>query len=178
MAVDLGNKLEKFFVFSAEDKIVAEFVFSRTREVDLRKIFQKYPIRASILSSVIKDDALVKSFLRKKTILFELKAGLSLPIQIKYKTPNTLGSDRIAYAVGGSGFFPKQNILIIDAGTCIKCDFVSAKGEYWGGSISPGLAMRYKALNYFTQRLPLITPIETTKKSKVKSKKFIGETTE
>ena len=73
-----------------------------------------------------------------------------------YKSTSTLGSDRLAAAVGGNFMFPNKNVLIIDAGTCIKYNFVSKNNEYLGGGISPGLRMRFKSLPAFTSRLPLI----------------------
>jgi len=177
LAVDLGNTQGKLSVFDGA-KLVASFSFSKLRVHDLEKIFRKYPVQSSILASVIKDDAAIKSFLKKRTHFLKLNASLPLPIKIKYKTPRTLGSDRIACAIGGAKLFPKQNVLIIDGGTCIKYDFVNAKGEYLGGSISPGLAMRFKALNYFTQRLPLVNVPRQTLNSKLQTTNFIGASTE
>ena len=177
LAVDLGNTQHKLFVFDGA-KLASAFSFAKLRADDLKNIFQKYPIQSAILSSVIKDGAAVKQFLKKRTHFLELNSALPLPIKIKYKTPATLGSDRITCAVGGAKLFPKQNVLIIDAGTCIKYDFVNAKGEYLGGSISPGLQMRFKALNYFTQKLPLVEIAVIKQKTKNKKQEFIGATTE
>ncbi len=79
-----------------------------------------------------------------------------LPINNKYSSKQTLGRDRIAAVVGASKIFPGRNILVIDAGTCITYDFINNKNEYLGGAISPGLRMRFKALNKFTGRLPAV----------------------
>ena len=78
------------------------------------------------------------------------------PVKNLYKSANTLGSDRLASAVGGNFLFPNKNVLVIDAGTCIKYNFINNKNEYIGGAISPGLQMRFKALHTFTARLPLL----------------------
>ncbi|MBK7712755.1 MAG: type III pantothenate kinase [Bacteroidales bacterium] len=80
-----------------------------------------------------------------------------LPFKIEYKTPATLGPDRIAGAAGAYNLFPESEILIIDSGSAITYDYLSA-GIYKGGNISPGLNMRFKALNKFTGKLPLLTP--------------------
>jgi type III pantothenate kinase len=96
-----------------------------------------------------------------------LDENTPLPIQNDYKTPKTLGKDRLA-AVIGAYFLEKETIkqptLIIDAGTCITFDFINTeskiKGVYEGGSISLGLQMRFKALNHFTAKLPLFQPNE------------------
>lgn len=79
-----------------------------------------------------------------------------LPFNNLYKTPETLGPDRIAAVAGASFLFPNKNCLAIDMGTCLKFEFIDQNNSYYGGSISPGLAMRYKALNHFTGKLPLI----------------------
>jgi type III pantothenate kinase len=81
-----------------------------------------------------------------------MKAG----INNHYRTPDTLGADRLAAVIGAKTLFPGKNNLVISGGTCITYDWVDAGGNYFGGSISPGLNMRYKALNYYTDGLPLI----------------------
>ena len=78
--------------------------------------------------------------------------------------------DRIALVAGAVLKFPNKNVLVIDAGTCITYDFIDANNNYYGGAISPGLKMRYKALHEFTEKLPLLEPIS------IKTK--IGNTTE
>jgi len=75
----------------------------------------------------------------------------------QYKTPQTLGLDRLAAVIGANKLYPGKGSLVIDAGTAITYDWVDAAGNYFGGSISPGLNMRYKALNYYTGKLPLIS---------------------
>ena len=84
----------------------------------------------------------------------------TLPIQINYNTPETLGQDRICGAIGAHSLYPNQNILIIDAGTCIKYDFVTNNKSYQGGAISLGISMRFKALNHYTNLLPLLNKPE------------------
>ncbi|MBL7911681.1 MAG: type III pantothenate kinase [Bacteroidia bacterium] len=90
----------------------------------------------------------------KHVILFE--ASTPIPLKNLYKSALTLGSDRIAASVGAYSFYPNQNVLTIDAGTCIKYNFVNANNEYLGGAISPGLPMRLKAMKEFTHALPAI----------------------
>ena len=85
-----------------------------------------------------------------------LDATTKLPIKIDYSTPQTLGRDRVAAAVGAQVLFPASNVLIIDVGTAITIDFLDKTGIYHGGVISPGPEMRAKALNTFTGRLPLV----------------------
>jgi type III pantothenate kinase len=84
-----------------------------------------------------------------------------IPIKNRYRSAHTLGSDRLASAIGGNSLAPGQDILVIDAGTCVKYNYVNANNEYIGGGISPGLQMRFKAMNTFTSRLPLLEPVES-----------------
>lgn len=110
-----------------------------------------------ILSSVKPKDEDLVGFLAKNFDFFlELDTQTELPIENLYETPETLGRDRLAAAVGGNELFPNRNLLIIDAGTAITYDLVSEKNQFVGGNISPGLEMRFKALNQFTGKLPLI----------------------
>lgn len=114
-------------------------------------------LNQAILSSVKPVEEELIRFLSQNFQLFiELDHHTPLPIENLYETPETLGKDRIAAAVGANELFPGQNILIIDAGTAITYDVVSEKNEFLGGNISPGLQMRFKALNQFTGKLPMI----------------------
>lgn len=86
-----------------------------------------------------------------------MSSDTPIPLKIKYRTPHTLGSDRLAAAIGAQGEAPGRNILVIDAGSAITIDFVDADGHFWGGNISPGVKMRLTALHQQTSRLPLIS---------------------
>lgn len=111
-----------------------------------------------ILSSVKpKDDELVRFLSENFEYFLELDNQTELPIGNLYETPETLGKDRLAAAVGANELFPDRNLLIIDAGTAITFDLVSEKNQFIGGNISPGLEMRFKALNRFTGKLPLVS---------------------
>ncbi len=114
-----------------------------------------------ILSSVKPDDEELKHFLAENFEQFlELNHQTKLPIENLYETPETLGKDRIAAAVGANEIFPDQNLLVIDAGTAITYDLVSEKNQFIGGNISPGLSMRFKALNHFTGKLPMVESMD------------------
>ena len=86
----------------------------------------------------------------------------SLPIQIDYKTPLSLGNDRICNAVAANLIFPNKNVLIIDLGTCNKYDFITKEKRYLGGAISPGFKMRLDSMHQFTEQLPLLDPVMGT----------------
>ena len=81
-----------------------------------------------------------------------------LPFTNAYKTPETLGIDRLCNIAAVQFLHPNKNVLVLDAGTCIKSDFIDCKGTYHGGSISPGIAMRYRSLHEYTANLPLLHP--------------------
>ena len=83
--------------------------------------------------------------------------GAPCPLTIEYETPSTLGHDRLAAAVGAHAIYPACDLLILDIGTCITYEYVSADSAYQGGNISPGLDMRLKAMHAFTGKLPLVT---------------------
>jgi type III pantothenate kinase len=89
-----------------------------------------------------------------------ISPALKMPFLIDYSTPNTLGVDRLALAAGGISLKDKQDLLLIDMGSCITYDFITKEGIYKGGTISLGAKMRAKSLNNFTNKLPLIQSIE------------------
>lgn len=154
--IDIGNTFTKMALFEG-GRMAAFTSFAGVDAGKVRRFCELNPaIRFAIISSVKEYPAEIDNFLQNhfKTILF----GHHTPIPIKnlYHSPETLGNDRLAAAVSAWGMFRGSNILIADAGTAITFDLISAEGEYLGGAISPGIAMRYKALHTFTGRLPLL----------------------
>jgi type III pantothenate kinase len=109
----------------------------------------------------------LKSFV--PTVIF-LDENTPIPITIRYKTPATLGKDRLAAAAGANYLQPHKNILVIDAGTAITYEFIDSKGVFTGGNISPGMTTRFRALNHFTGKLPLVNETDDVP--------FIGDSTE
>ena len=156
LVVDIGNSFSKLAIFQGDDIID----FQTTEKVDielLNKTFQNYPqIVSSILSSVVYHDLRLNDFLSQHGFFIELDHNTPVPFINNYSTPDTLGKDRIAIAAAAVQLYPDENVLIIDTGTSITFDIVTANREYLGGSISPGLNMRFKALHNFTHKLPLI----------------------
>ena len=128
----------------------------RISESDLHSLIEKYAIGHSVLSSVGEAADDLKAFLQETTNLLVFNHETSLPIRLCYETPETLGLDRIANAVAANALFPNENVLSIQVGTCLVMDFVTKEAEYLGGSIAPGLDMRFSALRHFTKRLPLV----------------------
>lgn len=163
LVIDIGNTLQKVALFHEGAPTPVLYRFSKIGIADMERIFSQYSIQKSIISSVASCDPQVEDFLRRNTDYHTFSSDSKLPIAIAYATPETLGLDRIANAVGAASLFPNQNILSIQAGTCLVADFVSAEGVFYGGSISPGLTMRFRALHEYTERLPLesFSPVET-----------------
>ena len=160
LAIDIGNTRVKAAVFE-EDKLIELLIFDKKIIVsEIKKIVKKYAISGGIISNVGAISERKMTQLNKSFNFTVISASLKVPFNNLYKTPDTLGVDRIAVVAAAVKQFPKTNVLIIDAGTCITFDFVDNNATYLGGAISPGIKMRYKALNKFTANLPLIEAVE------------------
>ena len=168
LVIDIGNSLIKAAVFENQNLIWSE-VFETISERVIENHFKKYVITSAIVSSVASGNDSIEKYLKTLTSCIHLNVNTPIPIKNNYSTPDTLGNDRLANVIGANALFPNKNVLVIDAGTCLKFDFINREGEYMGGAISPGLHMRYKALHQFTERLPLLEP--------VKNAAFVGNTT-
>ena len=163
LIIDIGNTLVKYAIFN--DDTLLEISTSAKIEIDkINNLVKDFNVNKVISCSV------------RKKVMFDLDIDVmylthntSLPIKINYKTPETLGKDRIANIVAVSEDYPNKNAVVIDAGTCITYDFIDENGEYFGGRISPGIEMRYNSLNKFTDLLPKLS-IST-------DSKFIGDDT-
>jgi len=154
---DIGNSSTKMAVFDGREKIT---VF-RSKEFScegLKKKMSHYKIDKAIVSSVKEIPGFIIDLLSVNIPMVHILSYKSkLPFKIEYETPETLGTDRIAAVAGAYSSFPGAKILVIDSGTAITFDFLSGE-SFKGGNISPGLNMRFKALNKFTGKLPLINP--------------------
>ena len=154
LIADFGNTIIKTALFKA-DEIIMQRNYSNAEKLIHDKEYYEKTQHVIIGSVTDKHTAFINSISdKKKVMLFD--ANTKIPIKNLYHNALTLGSDRIAAAVGSFSLFPDENVLTIDAGTCIKFNFVNKQNEFIGGSISPGIEMRLKAMNHFTNRLPLI----------------------
>jgi len=161
LILDIGNSYSKLSLFI--DGLFSHLYSIKSNDNNLLineilKIKQKYAnINKVILSSVSSEHAELEEFISKSFKIFiKLNHKTKIPIINLYRTPKTLGKDRLAAVVAANNIFPNSNVLVFDAGTALTIDFINNKKEYLGGSISPGIKMRYKALNYFTKKLPII----------------------
>ncbi|QZT36471.1 type III pantothenate kinase [Halosquirtibacter xylanolyticus] len=156
LIIDIGNTRIKYALFESQKLIHLE----STSDFDLpliTKWVEDYPIKSAIVSDVRDVRHQIEADLMKllSKVLF-LDEKTTLPINNSYRTPETLGKDRIAAVVGAWSRFPNRNSLVIDAGTAITYDFIDQTGTYLGGNISPGLQTRFRALHDYTGKLPLL----------------------
>ena len=168
LVLDIGNSYIKIALFE-KSELIQKFQFSDNFEKNILDTLSNYEIKYSIISNVGKIENTIIELLNNTTNLLFLSNQLKFPFKNLYNSKNTLGQDRLALVSAAAFKFPKDNVLIIDAGSCITYDFKNFKNEYLGGGISPGISMRFKSLNSFTANLPLI--------SSTNSFRLVGDTT-
>ncbi|MBK0403543.1 type III pantothenate kinase [Adhaeribacter sp. BT258] len=153
LIIDIGNTNTKFGIFE-NNQLKKQGVISEISALQ-QLVAEEKPENIALASVGISGEEVLKtlSVPGKKV---ELTHKTKLPITNLYQTPETLGKDRLAAVLGAAHLFPKTDCLVIDAGTCITYDFLDAEGNYHGGLIAPGLAMKFKAMHTFTSRLPFL----------------------
>ncbi len=157
LVLDFGNTKIKAAVFSETNEIVEFFTWDAYSERVIDEIKAKYLIENVLLCSVVAVSEEIKQHLKSNfSFYIKLDSSTKLPIKNNYSTPHTLGLDRIAAAVGANMICPNTPLLVIDMGTAITYDFVNSSNEYEGGNIAPGVNMRLKAMNHYTNKLPLL----------------------
>jgi type III pantothenate kinase len=170
LVIDIGNTRSKLAVVNNNKVVHVEIVEKNNLYNTVVNLVNTYNLTQGIIAHVSAVDTQELKKIESCIKLMQLTKTTPIPFNNLYATPATLGVDRIALAAWAATYSPQQNVLVIDAGTCITYDFVDANANYYGGAISPGLQLRYNALNNYTQNLPLLTPqyIEN----------FVGNTTE
>lgn len=153
LAIDIGNTRIKTGVFDRNELVEAQ-VFDQIDQGSWQSLINKYGVTHVIVSSTAEE--VDSNLLQTPGVFLRLSSMTPVPIENGYRTPETLGQDRLAGMVAASWIHPDSNVLVIDAGTCVTYDFLDATGKYLGGNIAPGLDMRYKAMHHFTQRLPSV----------------------
>lgn len=171
LVVDVGNTQIKFAVFD-QDQIIEKLTSNSENAIATLKMISKaYPeISQGIISSTAQIENALHDKLSQILHLVEFSHESKLNFINNYKTPKTLGLDRIALVAAAAYMYPFQNVLVIDAGTCITYDFINKKSVYQGGAISAGVQMRLKAMHSFTGKLPLVTEVNQTEV-------YLGKTT-
>lgn len=157
LIIDLGNTQQKFYVFEGKELREEYQRENKPGTSFIEELINMHgPFCSAILSSVVHTSEEITKVLESGCNIITLDHNTNIPIKIRYESPETLGADRIALAVAANSYFPDDNVLIIDAGTCITYDFVNKHGEYLGGSIAPGLRIKFEALHDYTSKLPMV----------------------
>ncbi len=158
IVVDAGNTRIKYAFFDRDLLLETQYHEKNLLE-DIRRWKAKGASMDVFLSGSGKiPDGLVALLKEQADFCAEASPLMEMPLKIGYDTPGTLGFDRIAACTGALKLFPECPLLVIDSGTCITFNYVSAEGVFLGGNISPGLEMRFRGLKHFTVRLPLVKP--------------------
>jgi type III pantothenate kinase len=168
LVIDIGNTAIKTALIT--DYKVVEFARHKTIDEAIAWVKDRQ-FKKAIIGTVVDNYSALAEFIRTKTDCLLFEQATPIPLKNLYKSSATLGSDRMAAAMGCDFLFPNKTCLSIDIGTCIKYNLQLSDGSYLGGAISPGLRLRYKSMNDYTDRLPLIQQSE-------EAIDLIGQTTE
>ncbi len=153
LVIDIGNTYSKYYYFDG-DELVSH---GKQAGHALSFIPIPDPCENVIISSVVNLTPADERWLQSLPYpVVRFSATTPIPITSAYRTPQSLGADRLAAAIGAWTLHPGKPLLIIDAGSCITFDFVTADGEYLGGNISPGLHARLRAIDDYFPRLPRV----------------------
>jgi type III pantothenate kinase len=156
LCFDFGNTRKKVAVFHNNE--MKEGVVLPDDSTDtIQSLINKFQPNKSILSSVIEHNPAIEELLAVNTKFHKLSHLTKVLFTTPVGKPETIGADRLALTAAAVHFYPGKNNLVIGLGSCITYNFINKYHEFVGGSISPGLEMRLKALNYYTAKLPLVS---------------------
>ncbi len=159
LIIDQGNTKTKFYIFDINKKIIHKTSCPKDNQklcISVLSELFNFKISNAIYSSVSGlNDAIIE---RIRNLSYHIIFDYTTPIPINnlYQSKQTLGTDRLAGAIGARCLFPDKNLLIIDIGTAITYDFVNSQGQFLGGNISPGPHIRFSALHDYTASLPKV----------------------
>ena len=155
LCLDFGNTRQKLAFFE-KGELKEVIVLEDDGIQQLAVILDEVKPERSILSSVINHAEGIETLLRERTSFHKLTHLSRLPFTIAVGKPETMGADRVAIAAAAVSLFPGQNNMAIGLGTCITFNFINQEHQFMGGSISPGMEMRFQAMHQFTAKLPLV----------------------
>ncbi len=160
LCIDIGNSRIKMALF--ENDVLIQFsVFEHNDEPKIKEWLANKSISKGIYSSVIKANPAWLYSIHQKDKLIKLDSNIKTPLKNHYKTPLSLGTDRVAAMVGAISQFPSENLLVVNAGSCVTFDLVDKNHVFIGGNIAPGLGMRWKAMHQFTANLPRVLNLDS-----------------
>jgi type III pantothenate kinase len=157
LCLDLGNTRLKWAIFYNEE-ITHRGILRDDGVQDLLECIEIYKPDKSILSSVVEHSSGMDELLATNTRFHKLDHRSRVPITTPVGKPETIGADRLALVVGASHYFPEKNNLVIGLGSAVTYNYINRFHQFIGGSISPGMEMRFKSLELFTSKLPLVQP--------------------
>jgi type III pantothenate kinase len=155
LCLDYGNTRRKFAVFKNEIMLAVETLESGDA-TEIGQMIEKYKPQRSILSSVVEHDPGIEEVLAVATTFHKLSHLSKFPFTVPVGKPETMGADRIALAAAMVKFHPGKNNLVVGLGTAVTYNFINKNNEFLGGGISPGMEMRFRALQDYTAKLPLV----------------------
>jgi len=155
LIIDIGNTRTKYALYEGE-RFLSKNAVKTDPIKEIRALLTNRNVKKAIYLATGKVSDAFADFLKEELEAIELTHKTKVPVKNSYGTPETLGRDRLAGVIGAQANFPDQNCLVIDAGTCITYDWLTAEGEYIGGNIAPGITMRLQAMHQLTAKLPLI----------------------
>lgn len=156
LIIDIGNTMAKMGIYEGKRLVgeVTALTHDKLAERAL-EICREQNVSRGMYATVADDDEVTIIPIIKGGIeMKRLTADTKVPFEICYKTPETLGGDRIAAVAGAISEMGKREMMIVDLGTAITFEYIDEEGRYQGGAISPGIEMRFKAMNAFTGKLP------------------------
>ena len=154
---DFGNTRLKGGVFEESD-IKEAFNLADDEPSTITTLLDKYQPQKTILSSVINHNPAIEDLLASRSRFHKLSHLTKVNFTTPVGKPESIGADRLALSAAAVHFFPGKNNLVIGLGSCITYNFINQYHQFIGGSISPGMEMRFKALNQYTEKLPLVDP--------------------
>lgn len=155
LCLDFGNTRLKYAVFEG-DEMKGVAVLENDSEQLVTELLNKYHPGKSILSSVIDHSTAIEKLLAANTKFHKLSHRSKLPFTVAVGKPETMGADRVALAAAAVKYFPGKNNLVIGLGTAITYNFINKYHQFLGGGISPGMELRFKSLNDYTAKLPIV----------------------
>ena len=155
LCFDFGNTRIKCAVFDGRE-LKEVIVLENDSDETIKQLIEKFTPQKSLLSSVVDHNPNVESILSAATKFHKLDHNSKIPITTPVGKPETIGADRLGLVVAAADLFPGKNNLVIGLGAAITYNFINKNNEFLGGGISPGMEMRFKSLQVFTAKLPLV----------------------